>query len=153
MSSSFPPLLDEIYEVKQDNLIFSSDRNKLHIAYLHEQLSSFYWAKNISLYRLEKSLRYSVCYGLYENYNNRQLGFARVVTDFSQEAMLCDVFIDHRHQNQGLGRFLIKNVLGSPITKECFRWVLLTQDAHSFYQQFKFTQSELAMFRLTESNY
>jgi GNAT superfamily N-acetyltransferase len=103
------------------------------------------------LHRLEKSLRHSVCYGLYER--TKQLGFARVVTDFSQEAMLCDVFIDRSHKNQGLGRFLIKNVLESPITKECFRWVLLTQDAHSFYQQFGFTQSELAMFRLTESNY
>lgn len=152
MNSSFQELSDEIYEVKKDNLIFSSDRNKLNIVYLHEQLSSFYWAKNISLGRLEKSLRHSVCYGLYEGYN-RQIGFTRVVTDFSQEAMLCDVFIDRSHRNQGLGRFLIKNVLESPITKACCRWVLLTQDAHSFYQQFGFTQSELAMFRLTESTY
>ncbi|MCL9684309.1 GNAT family N-acetyltransferase [Legionella maioricensis] len=131
MNSSFQELSDEIYEVKQDNLIFSSDRNKLNITYLHEQLSSFYWAKNISLHRLAKSLRHSVCYGLYEGYS-RQLGFARVVTDFSQEAMLCDVFIDRSYQNQGLGRFLIKNVLESPITKECFRWVLLTQRCSCF---------------------
>nr|WP_284498349.1 GNAT family N-acetyltransferase [Legionella maioricensis] len=83
------------------------------------------------MHRLAKSLRHSVCYGLYEGYS-RQLGFARVVTDFSQEAMLCDVFIDRSYQNQGLGRFLIKNVLESPITKECFRWVLLTQRCSCF---------------------
>jgi N-acetylglutamate synthase-like GNAT family acetyltransferase len=149
---SLQELSVDIHEVKQDNLIFSSDKNKLDITYLHEQLSSFYWAKNIPLHRLEKSLIHSVCYGLYE-LNNKQLGFARVVTDFSQEAMLCDVFIDRKHQNRELGKFLINNVLESPITKDCFRWVLLTQDAQSFYYKFGFSQTELAMFRLTESHY
>jgi GNAT superfamily N-acetyltransferase len=151
VNSSSQELLTDVFEVKQDNLIFSSDKNKLDITYLQEQLSSFYWAENISLHRLQRSLSHSVCYGLYER--TKQLGFARVVTDFSQEAMLCDVFIDQKHQNRGLGTFLIKNVIESPITRDCFRWILLTKDAHSFYQKFGFTQSELAMFRLTEPNY
>ncbi|KTD21816.1 GNAT family N-acetyltransferase [Legionella londiniensis] len=151
MNSFFQEPLSGVYEVKQENLIFSSDKNKLDIAYLQEQLSSFYWAENISLPRLKRSLLQSLCYGLYED--TRQLGFARVVTDFSQEAMLCDVFIDRKHQNRGLGTFLINNVLESPITQDCFRWILLTKDAHLFYQKFGFAQSELAMLRLTEPNY
>jgi GNAT superfamily N-acetyltransferase len=147
----FQQLAADIYEIEHDDLIFSSDKNKLDITYLHKQLSNFYWAKNISLDRLKKSLEYSVCYGIYKH--NQQLGFARVVTDFSQEAILCDVFIDDKHQGKGLGKILVQMTLESPITKDCFRWVLLTKDAHSFYEQFGFVKSELAMFRLTETNY
>ena len=66
--------------------------------------------------------------------------------------MRCDILIDRKHQNRGLGTFLIKSVLESPVTRDGFRWVLLTKDTHSFYQKFGFTQSELAMFRLTETN-
>lgn len=151
MNSTFHEQIVDNFEVKQDNLILSSDKNKLDITYLHEQLSSFYWAENISLPRLKRSIFHSVCYGLYEHMN--QLGFARVVTDFSQEAILCDVFIDRHHQHRGLGTFLLKNVLKSPITEDCFRWVLLTRDAHSFYEKLGFAQSDLAMFRLTDANY
>lgn len=151
MNYFFQQLASDIYEIKNNDLIFSSDKNKLDISYLQKQLSAFYWAKNISLERLKKSLIHSVCYGLYKH--NKQLGFARVVTDFSQEAILCDVFIDDEHQGEGLGKILLQMTLESPITKDCFRWILLTKDAHSFYEQFGFVKSELAMFRLTEPNY
>lgn len=79
MNTSSQERVADVFEVKQDNLIFSSDKNKLDITYIHEQLSSFYWAESISLQRLERSLFHSVCYGLYDY--TQQLGFARVVTD------------------------------------------------------------------------
>lgn len=115
MNHFFQQITSDIYEIKQDDLIFSSDKNKLDIPYLHKQLSEFYWAKNISLDRLKKSLTNSVCYGLYKE--NKQIGFARIVTDFSQEAILCDVFIDNAYQSKELGKFLVKMSLESQLLK------------------------------------
>lgn len=141
---------DKIYEVNQDGLIFSNNKERLDFSFIQKNLSKTYWAKGISEERLKKSIQHALCYGLYRG--KQQIGFARVITDFSQEAMLSDVFIDPSFQQQGFGKYLVAMVLNSPVTKDCFRWLLLTKDAHRFYQAFGFNNSELAMFRLAEPN-
>jgi hypothetical protein len=60
----------------------STDRSKLDIALVHRFLTNeAYWAKGRSLEQVRRSIEHSLCFGIYRN--KKQLGFARVVTDFT----------------------------------------------------------------------
>jgi GNAT superfamily N-acetyltransferase len=67
---------------------------------------------------------------------------ARVVSDYSIFAYLCDVFIDEEYRGHGLGKWLIQTIMEHPDLKEMRRWVLVTSDAHGLYKQYGFTTIE-----------
>ena len=82
-----------ISEKKIDNYIISTDRGKLDVNYIHYFLSEeSYWAKNIPREIVQKSIDGSLCFGVY--YQDKQIGFARVITDYATFGYLADVFID-----------------------------------------------------------
>lgn len=70
----------------------------------------------------------------------RQIGLARVVSDFAIFAYLCDVFIHEDYRGQGIGKWLMATVLSHPDLQGMRRWTLATRDAHGLYRQFGFTQ-------------
>lgn len=78
----------------------------------------------------------SVCFGVF--YQGKQMGFARVITDFSEFASLWDVFIDEEHRRKGVGKNLMQYILEHPRLKGIFRWFLMTEDAHGLYQKYGF---------------
>ena len=73
---------------------------------------------------------------------NQQIGVARVVTDYSIFAYLCDVFIHENYRAHGLGKWLIQTIMEHPDLKDIRRWLLVTNDAHELYKQFGFTSIE-----------
>ena len=78
----------------------STDRSRLDIAYIHRYLSEeCYWSLGRSRAVVEKSIANSLCFGVYDG--DRQIGFARVVTDYATFAWLCDVFVDAAYRGQG----------------------------------------------------
>ena len=80
-------------EKRINEFLFSTDKKKLQINYIHHFLSEeSYWSKNIPIHIVEKSIEKSLCFGVFEN--NCQIGFARVITDFASFGYLADVFID-----------------------------------------------------------
>ena len=120
---------------------FSTDKAKLDVDYIHHYLSvESYWAKNIPLHIVEKSIEGSLCYAVY--YSDRQVGFARVITDSATYAYLADVFIDIEHRRKGLSKDLMRFILESDYTKVIRRFMLGTLDAHSLYAQFGFESQE-----------
>ncbi len=121
---------------KQDYLI-STDKTKLDVHVIHNFLKETYWAKNIPLKVVEKSIRNSVCFGVY--YQNNQIGFARVVTDYSTCAYIADVFILKDFRGQGLAKWLMEVIMNYPELQNLKRWMLGTKDAHGLYSQFGFT--------------
>ncbi len=84
-----------------------------------------------------RSLQHSLCFGLYDD--DEQVGLARVVTDFTVFAYLCDVYILDEHRGQGLGKWLIASALAHPELQTVRRWTLSTRDAHEFYAVHGFT--------------
>jgi GNAT superfamily N-acetyltransferase len=78
----------------------------------------------------------SVCFGVF--FQGKQVGFARVITDFSEFASLWDVFIDDEHRGKGVGKALMQYILDHPRLKGIFRWFLMTEDAHGLYQKYGF---------------
>jgi len=106
---------------------------------VHGFLQHSYWAAQRPLETVRRSVEGSLNFGLYQAKDRRQVGFARVVTDFATFAWLCDVFIDEAHRGQGLGVWLMETVVEHPELR-CMRlWVLGTRDAHGLYEKIGFT--------------
>ena len=97
-----------------------------------------YWAKDRSFQEVKKSLDHSLCFGLYKN--NKMVGFARVVTDFTVFAYLADVFIIRQERANGLGKTLVEFILETPSIKNVKRWMLGTMDAHELYRPYGFSE-------------
>lgn len=113
----------------------STDRSRLDVGYIHRYLSEqSYWAVGRSRDVVEKSLANSLCFGVYAG--ARQVGFARVVTDYATFAWLCDLFIDEAYRGQGLGKRLIEAVVAHPALQGLRNFILATRDAHELYRRY-----------------
>lgn len=127
----------KIYEAVKNEFIISTDKLKLDVGLIHNYLAKeSYWAKNIPLAIVKKSIRGSFCFGLYQN--SAQIGFARVVTDHATFAYLADVFILDGYRGKGLGKWLIEEIMSHADLQGLRRWLLATKDAHGLYAQFGF---------------
>ena len=112
----------------------TTDRSRLDIAYIHRYLSEeCYWSIGRSRAVVEKSIANSLCFGVYDG--ERQMGFARVVTDYATFAWLCDVFVDAAYRGQGIGKWLVETVVAHPELQGMRNFVLATRDAHELYRQ------------------
>lgn len=123
-------------EYKKDQYTVSTDPARLNLAVIHGYLKRSYWSKNIPCEIVEKCVRNSFCFGVYDG--DTQIGFARVVTDFAAIAYLADVFILETHQGKGLGKWLVECIVNHPKLRGLRKWVLVTKDAHGLYEKFGF---------------
>src|SRR5687767_1540788 len=55
----------------------SPDPTRLDLEVIHQFLNKSYWAKNIPRELVERSIRHSLCFGVFRD--GRQVGFARVI--------------------------------------------------------------------------
>ena len=116
--------------------VVSTDPARLDITAIHRWLSEeSYWAKHIPRATVERSVTHSLNFGLYTP-DGRQAGFARIISDYTTFAWLCDVFVLAEHRGQGLSKWLMEQVLAHPDLQHLRRYMLGTWDAHGLYQQF-----------------
>lgn len=111
----------------------STDPTRLDLETIHAFLANSYWAKGIPREVLDRAIANSLSFGLYEG--DRQVGFARVVTDKATYAYLADVFVLESHRGKGLGKWLVEVILGHPELSGLRRWGLVTRDAHGLYSR------------------
>ena len=126
-------------EIKGEFTI-STNKAKLNIPYIHQFLSQSYWAENIPLTTVQRSIDGSVCFGVYRG--DQQVGFARVITDNATFGYLADVFIDENYRGQGLSKWLMETILAHPDLQGFRSWQLATRDAHMLYAKFGFKPLE-----------
>ena len=130
-----------ISEKQINEYLISTDKSKLNIEYIHHYLSKeSYWAKNIPMEIVQASIEGSFCFGVY--HQNKQIGFARVITDYATFGYLADVFIDKDYRGKGLSKELMKFIMEQKTIKKLRRFMLATLDAHSLYAQFGFESQE-----------
>ncbi|RZL41235.1 MAG: N-acetyltransferase [Pedobacter sp.] len=124
-------------EINDNGFIFSDDINLVDIKAVHHYLSTqSYWAKEIPLALVQKSISNSLCFGIYKDRN--QVGFARWVTDKATFAYLCDVYVENDFRGLGLSKKLMSLMLFHPDLQGLRTYSLATLDAHGLYEQFGF---------------
>ena len=129
------------YEITAGNIVISDDKTRLDISTIHAFLSGrSYWAKGVPIETVERSVRNSLCFGMFKA--GRQIGFARVVTDFTTFGWLADVFILEEVRGGGLGKILVAAVVGHPELQGLRRFMLGTRDAHKLYEKYGFASLE-----------
>ncbi len=130
-----------IIEKQIDGFSYSKDKSKLNLEYIHHFLSKeSYWAKHIPMDIVKASIEGSLCFGVYEN--NKQIGFARVITDYATFGYLADVFIEKDYRGKGLSKELMRFIMEQDVIKNLRRFMLATLDAHGLYAQFGFESQE-----------
>jgi GNAT superfamily N-acetyltransferase len=126
-----------LHEISEGGFTVSTDPARLDVDAVHAYLTTSYWAEGIPRDVVERSLRNSLCFGLYEE--ERQVGLARVITDLATYAYLCDVYVLPEKRGQGLGKLLMRAAMGHPDLAGVRRFMLVTRDAHELYRPFGFS--------------
>jgi GNAT superfamily N-acetyltransferase len=135
---SSPKPAESIQEQHCGEYVISTDRARLDLDVIHGFLTNCYWAKGIAREVVARSIENSLCFGIYDG-AGRQVGFARVISDFTTYAYIADVFVLESHRGHGLGKHLMQSIMQHPELQGLRRWNLSTLDAHGLYSQFGFT--------------
>ena len=126
-------------EVERDGFLLSTDKSRLDVDKIHKFLSEeSYWARERSLEQTSTAIENSICFGLYDG--EKQIGFARVVSDKATFAYVGDVFVIDQFRGRGLSKWLMQTIIDHPELQGLRRWVLATRDAHGIYRQFEFSE-------------
>lgn len=121
---------------EQGEYAISADPHRLDIAVIHAYLTQSYWSPGIPRATVERAMASSLCFGVYRGVE--QVGFARVVTDSTTFAILCDVFVLEPHRGKGLSKWLMQFIRSHEDLQGLRRFMLVTRDAHGLYEQFGF---------------
>jgi GNAT superfamily N-acetyltransferase len=125
--------MPQLLEVQRGNFTISTDPARLDLDTVCDFLERAYWALGRPRERTERAFANSLVFGLYDS--QKQIGLARVVSDYAVFAYLCDVFIHEDYRAQGLGKWLIETVMSHPDLQGLRRWTLATSDAHGLYRR------------------
>ena len=124
-------------EITRGEFTISTDKSRLHFDVIQSFLAKeSYWAKKRTPEQTKTAIENSICFGLY--HNDRQIGFARVVSDQATFAYLGDVFVLEEFRGQGLSKWLMETIIAHPELQGMRRWLLATRDAHGLYEQYGF---------------
>lgn len=125
--------ISAIHEWRMNNYLVSTDKGMLDVQAVHHYLTRSTWAKGIDLDTVSASIKNSLNFGMYNN--KSQIGFARLITDYSTFAYLCDVYILEQYQGEGLGRWLMECIHNYPCFDNLRRVMLFTTTAPWLYEK------------------
>lgn len=129
----------EIIEITFDDFTITTDKSKMDIVAIHDFLSKHSgWSDNIPFEKVKTSIDNSLNFGLF--HNDKQIGFARVISDFSTIAYLGDIYILDNYRGQGLSKRLMDCVMTFPNLQGLRRWILLTSTADWLYEKYGFSK-------------
>jgi GNAT superfamily N-acetyltransferase len=124
-----------------DDFYVSSDRKLLDHDFIVTMLLGSYWGRWLTHEIIADSIRNSLCFGLYHHGDgpDRQVGFARVITDQTTFSYVADVIIHPEFRGKGLGKFLVASILKRPELKQGVT-LLRTRTEKGFYAKLGFEQ-------------
>ena len=114
----------------------STDKSQLDVPLIQFFLKDVTWAAGRTIEEVQTTIDHSFCFGMY--LDDKQIGFARVITDYVVFAYLMDVFIDEAHRGKGYGSILMGAMMKEPQLQQVKIWRLATSDAHFLYEKFGF---------------
>ncbi len=127
---------DRIVEQRRDGLLLSTDRARIDIDAVLDMLLRSHWGGALTRDILERAIPNSVCIGIYDA--DRQIAFARAITDLATYAYLSDVIVHEDSRGRGLGSWMIEAILAHPDLQRLRRMALFTRDARQLYERYGF---------------
>ena len=125
-------------EYHKGKFMISTDKARLDFEVIQNTLEKSYWADNVPSDVVKTAIENSLCFGIY--HRHQQIGFARVVTDFSTIAYIADLFILQKYDQKDLADWLMECICAHPKLHILKRWLLASKDG--LYAQFKITPLE-----------
>jgi GNAT superfamily N-acetyltransferase len=125
-------------EWRQGEYLISTDKRRLDLSVIHGFLTTSYWAEGIPIEIIKRSIEHSLAFGVYKE--DKQVGFARVITDYATFAYIGDVFILEKYRGQGLSKWLMQVIADYTELQGLRRWILITRDAHGLYRKTGFRE-------------
>jgi len=121
-------------EWRRGEFLVSTDPASIDVEAVHRWLSEeSYWVPGIPLDVVRRGVESSLNFGLYDG--ERQVGLARIISDYATFAYVCDVFVLEAYRGRGLGVWLMECVAQHPHLQGLRRWMLGTRDAHTLYEK------------------
>ncbi len=128
------------FDYQKPPFTISTDPARLDLNVIHGFLYHCYWSPGIPRELVAQAINHSLNFGLYEE--KQQIGFARVVSDYTSFAYLADVFVLPTHRGHGLGVWLIECIINCPALQSIRSFTLATRDAHGLYRKFGFEAAD-----------
>jgi GNAT superfamily N-acetyltransferase len=129
----------DIIEQKFGDFYITTDKSMLDLAAIHDFLSNHSgWSDNIPFEKVKISIENSLNFGLF--HLDKQIGFARVISDYSTIAYVGDIYVLEVYRGQGLSKRLMDVVMEHPDLQGLRRWILLTSTAPWLYEKYGFAK-------------
>lgn len=117
----------------------TTDKNLMKVHDVHKWLSErSYWVKDITFEKVKMAFDNS--YSIGTLYGNNQIGYGRLITDYSSFAYLADVYVQEDHRGKGICKVMMKILLEQDWVQQLRGVMLATKDAHDLYRQFGFAE-------------
>ena len=113
----------------------TDDKKRIDLLATKKMLNSTHWAKERDLATIKKTIENSLCFSLF--HHDRQIGFGRVISDFTTYAMFFDIIIEESFRSKGLGGWLFETMTSHPSIKG-LKQVLWTSFAEGLYRKHGF---------------
>ncbi|MGH9888150.1 MAG: GNAT family N-acetyltransferase [bacterium] len=131
---------DQHVEQYRGSLILTTDRSRIDVAGVLAMLLGSHWGGAMTRPVLERAIDNSVCVSVLDHAAaDRQVAFARAVTDLATYAYLTDVIVTEDARGRGIGSWMVEAILGHPDLQGLRRIALYTRDARGLYERFGFT--------------
>jgi N-acetylglutamate synthase-like GNAT family acetyltransferase len=120
--------------------ILTDDPEMVDVVFVEKMLHTTYWASTRNRTKIEGAIATSINFSVYEN--DKQIAYARVVTDKYCFAWIADVIVDPEYRHNGIGSWMIECILKHSDIKHTTQQILRTKDAHKLYSPFGFEIAE-----------
>lgn len=121
--------------------IIKTKREEMQITDIKALLEQSAWANTRDIQTIQKAIDHSLCFGAFLEEGGKQIGFARVITDYTTMYYICDVIVDEAYRGNGVGKALLDAIHANKEVSS-LKGVLATYDAHDFYRKYGFVDGE-----------
>lgn len=123
-------------EWTQDEFVPTDDASRVDLGKTQAFLSDTYWGvrrpPDVVAGMLEHSLPFVLLH------EGSQIGFGRVVSDYTVFSWVADIVVDPEFRGRGLGKWMMMCIKEHPRLRHT-QMVLQTRDAHGLYEAFGFS--------------
>jgi GNAT superfamily N-acetyltransferase len=127
---------------ERDGLTMTSDRAAIDVATVRRFMLMSYWGEARTEAVIRRAAEHSIPLSVFDG--ERQVGYARVVTDYATSVWICDVIVDPDYRGRGIATWLMEVIMSLPEIEGC-RKMLITRDAHGLYEKLGFQRHECMM--------